>query len=71
MDMEVKMKGNTKTAHSRLKISEDVIITVARLAAHDVKGVAGLDGEINAISKGDAERYCYHLHVSFDEMMTA
>lgn len=27
--------------------------------------------EINAISKGDAERYCYNLHVSFDEMMTA
>lgn len=45
------MKGNKKTAQSRIKISEDVIITVARLAALDVKGVAGLDGEINAISK--------------------
>lgn len=36
---------------SRLKISEDVILTVARLAALDVKGVAGLDGEMNAVNK--------------------
>lgn len=36
---------------SSLKISEDVIITVARLAALDVKGVAGLAGEINNMSK--------------------
>lgn len=34
-----------------LKISEDVIITVARLAALDVKGVAGLSGEIGKMSK--------------------
>lgn len=27
--------------------------------------------EINAINRGDAERYCYHMHISFDEMMTA
>lgn len=27
--------------------------------------------KINAISKEDAERYCYHLHVTFEEMMTA
>ena len=27
--------------------------------------------EINAISKSDAERYCYHMHITFDEMMTA
>lgn len=27
--------------------------------------------EIKAIDKEDAERYCYHLHVTFDEMMTA
>ena len=27
--------------------------------------------EINAINKADAERYCYHMHISFDEMMTA
>lgn len=27
--------------------------------------------EINAISKYDAERYCYHMHATFDEMMTA
>lgn len=45
------MKGNTETAKSRLKISEDVIITVARLAALDVKGVAGLSSEVNAMSK--------------------
>lgn len=36
---------------SRLKISDDVIITVARLAALDVKGVAGLSGEVNKMSK--------------------
>ena len=36
---------------SRLKISDDVIITVARLAALDVKGVASLSGEVNKMSK--------------------
>ena len=36
---------------SRLRISDDVIITVARLATLDVKGVAGLAGEINTFSK--------------------
>lgn len=36
---------------SRIKVSEDVIITVARLAALDVKGVARLDGETDKMSK--------------------
>ena len=27
--------------------------------------------EINAINTGAAERYCYHMHITFDEMMTA
>lgn len=36
---------------SRLKVSDDVIITVTRLATLDVKGVAGLDGEINKLSR--------------------
>ena len=45
------MKGKSEAAQSRLKISEDVILTVARLAALDVKGGAGLNGEINAVSK--------------------
>ncbi len=45
------MKGITNSAQGRLKISEDVILTVARLAALDVKGVAGLSGEMNMISK--------------------
>lgn len=27
--------------------------------------------ELGAINRGTAERYCHHLHVSFDEMMTA
>ena len=40
-----------KSAQSKLRISEDVIITVARLAALDVKGVAGLAGEITKMSK--------------------
>ena len=37
--------------NSKLNISDDVIITIARLATLDVKGVAGLSGEINALSK--------------------
>lgn len=40
-----------KSTSSKLRISEDVIITVARLAALDVKGVAGLGGEVNKMSK--------------------
>ena len=40
-----------KSAQSKLRISEDVIITVARLATLDVNGVAGLAGEITKISK--------------------
>ncbi len=39
------------TAVSRLKISEDVILTVAKLAALEVKGVAGLDGEMSIMNK--------------------
>ncbi len=42
------VKRNTS---SNLKISEDVIITVARLAALDVKGVACLAGEVSKMSK--------------------
>lgn len=42
------VKRNTS---GNLKISEDVIITVARLAALDVKGVACLAGEVNKMSK--------------------
>lgn len=45
------MDISKKAVKSRLKISEDVIIAVARLAALDVKGVAGLNGEVNKISK--------------------
>ncbi|MDE6796741.1 MAG: Asp23/Gls24 family envelope stress response protein [Ruminococcus sp.] len=37
--------------NSRLKISDDVIITVTRLATLEVRGVAGLDGEVNVFSK--------------------
>lgn len=36
---------------SELKISDDVIITVTRLAALEVRGVAGLAGEVNVFSK--------------------
>ncbi|MBP3380753.1 MAG: Asp23/Gls24 family envelope stress response protein [Ruminococcus sp.] len=42
------VKGKTAAA---LKISEDVIITVARLAALDVKGVADLCGEVSKLTK--------------------
>lgn len=42
------VKGNAAAA---LKISEDVIITVARLAALDVSGVAGLSGEVSKMTK--------------------
>lgn len=45
--MEV-VKG---AVNSKLNISDDVIITVTRLATLDVKGVAGLNGEVNALSK--------------------
>lgn len=45
--MEV-VKG---AVNSELRISDDVIITVTRLAVLDVKGVAGLSGEMNALSK--------------------
>lgn len=45
--MEV-VKG---AVNSKLRISDDVIIAVTRLATLDVKGVAGLNGEINALSK--------------------
>ena len=38
-------------ASSRLKISEDVIISIAKLAALDINGVAGLGGEIGKMSK--------------------
>ncbi len=37
--------------NTKLKISDDVIITVTKLATLDVKGVAGLSGEINTLSK--------------------
>lgn len=45
------MEEVKQSAASKLKISDDVIITVARLAALDVKGVAGLCGEVNKKSK--------------------
>jgi len=38
-------------AASRLKISDDVIIAIARIAALDVKGVAKLGGEVGKMSK--------------------
>ena len=40
-----------KTAAGRLKIADDVIISIAKLAALDVKGVARLNGEIGKMSK--------------------
>lgn len=45
------MKSAKEAAGGSLKISEDVIITVARLAALDVEGVASLFGEVNKLSK--------------------
>ncbi len=45
------MDGKNKDISGGFKISEDVIISVARLAALDVNGVACLDGDINKISK--------------------
>ena len=41
------MKDVKQAVASKLKVSDDVIITVARLAALDVKGVASLGGEVN------------------------
>ena len=37
----------------------------------DVMKIIKHSFEINAIRKGDAERYCYHMHITFNEMMTA
>ena len=45
------MEVNKEAVKSKLKISDDVMKTVAKLAALDVKGVAGLSGEINKMSK--------------------
>jgi len=45
------MKDINSASKSRLKVSEDVILTVAKLAALDVKGVSRLSGEMNLLSK--------------------
>ena len=45
------MDVSKEAVKSKLKISDDVMITIARLAALDVKGVAGLGGEINTMSR--------------------
>ena len=40
-----------RSTASKLKISEDVIIEIARLAALDIKGVSKLSGEISRMNK--------------------
>ena len=45
------MKVEKNAVNSKLGISHDVIITIARLATLDVKGVAGLAGDINTFSR--------------------
>ena len=40
-----------KNTASKLKISDDVIIEIARLAALDIKGVARLAGDISRMNK--------------------
>ncbi len=45
------MDSVRESARCGLKISDDVIISAARLAALDVKGVASLDGDVNMLSK--------------------
>ena len=45
------MDNVKKSSSGVLKISEDVIITVEKLAALDIEGVAELSGEINKMSK--------------------
>ena len=37
----------------------------------DVMKIIKHSFEINAISKEDTERYCHHMYITFDEMMTA
>ncbi len=37
----------------------------------DVMAIIKHSLEIGAIDKYDAERYCYHMHITVDEMMTA
>lgn len=41
------------------------------IAFWDIMKIIKHSLEINAINKYDAERYCYHMHITFDEMMTA
>ena len=43
----------------------------ARMPFWDIMKIIKHSYEINAISKYDAERYCYHMHITFDDMMTA
>lgn len=45
------MDESKKKAVGSLNISEDVIVTVAKLATLDVDGVAELYGEVNKLSK--------------------
>lgn len=45
------MDNVKKESAGSLKISEDVMITIAKLATLDVNGVAGLCGEVNKLSK--------------------
>ena len=40
-----------RSASSKLKIADDVIIGIARIAALDVKGVARLAGEVSKMNK--------------------
>lgn len=37
----------------------------------DVMKIIKHSFEIGAIKDTDAERYCHHMHITFDEMMTA
>ena len=37
----------------------------------DVMKIIKHSFELTAIKKEDAENYCYHMHITFDEMMTA
>ena len=45
------MEVQKESAKSVIKVSDDVIVSIAKQSALDVKGVACLGGEVNRVSK--------------------
>lgn len=71
--------GNNMTLHKNAKFTCERLISeyedngcrCTDTPFWDIMKIIKHSFEINAISESDAERYCYHMHITFDEMMTA